>query len=83
MNRIAPSLVAVAGAALVAAAPAMAAPMPAMPAPSGATATEVPRSSVDVIGSRLYVDTQGAGKGTLLARTKVRYRHTNTIPKKP
>ncbi|MFM8828281.1 MAG: hypothetical protein ACKOGE_03230, partial [Actinomycetota bacterium] len=31
--------------------------------------------SVDVIGSLLYADTQGAGKGTLLARTKVRYRH--------
>ena len=78
MNRTAPALLAVTGAALIAAAPAMAAP-----ASPGAMAMDAPRSSVQVIGARLYADTQGAGKGTLLARTKVRYRHSAAVRGQP
>ena len=80
MNRTAPALLAVTGAALIAVAPAMAAP--ASPG-AMASATEAPRSSVEVIGARLYADTQGAGKGTLLARTKVRYRHSAAVRGQP
>ena len=82
MNRTAPALLAVTGAALIAAAPAVAAP--ASPgATATATATEAPRSSVEVIGARLYADTRGPGAGTLLARTKVRYRHSVAVRGQP
>lgn len=38
-----------------------------------------PRHAFDVISTRVYADTSGAGRGTMLARVKARYRFTPAL----
>lgn len=44
-----------------------------------ATPHQAARHSFDVISTRVYSDTAGAGKGTMLARVKARYRFTPAL----